>query len=273
MASRLVAAGHELTVWNRSPGRVEQFVAKGVRAASTPAAAAAGAEIVISMVRDDAAARAVWLDPHAGALTSLSPHAIAIESSTTTPDWVRELHAACAGIGASLIDAPVAGSRPQAEAGQLIFLAGGDAEAVKRAEPVLLAMGSALHHAGSAGAGAVVKLMVNALLGIQVATLAELIALAARAGLDLARAVEIVLSTPAAGPAAKGAAASMLAKAFAPLFPVELVAKDFGYALQAAGSAEDAPIIAAARDVFSRAIREGFGALNLTAIAQLYSQK
>jgi 3-hydroxyisobutyrate dehydrogenase len=271
MASRLVAAGHELMVWNRSPERVEQFVAKGARAVSTPANAAEEADIVISMVRDDEAARAVWLDPNSGALKSLSSHAIAIESSTTTPNWARELYAACVGIGVSCIDAPVVGSRPQAEAGQLIFLVGGDAETVKHIEPILLAMGSVIHHTGPAGTGCVVKLMVNALFGVQVAALAELMALASRAGLDPARAIEIVTSTPAASLAAKGAAASMLARAFVPLFPIELVEKDFCYALQVAGSAEYAPLTAATREVFSRAIREGFGAQNLTAVAQLYS--
>ena len=95
-------------------------------------------------------------------------------------------------------------------------------------------------------------------------SLAELIALASRAGLDPARAIEIVASTPTASPAAKGAATSMVAKTFAPLFPIELVEKNFVYALQVAGSAEGAPVIAATRKVFSRAIREGFGARNLT---------
>ena len=270
MASRLLVAGHELRVWNRSPGRAAQLVADGARGASTPAEAAEGAEIVISMVRDDEAARAVWLDPEAGALGRLSSQAIVIESSTTTPNWARQLHAACDRIGASCVDAPVVGSRPQAETGQLIFLVGGKAEVAKQVEPVLLAMGSVVHHAGEIGAGSVIKLMVNALFGVQVATVAELIALASRAGLDPARAIEIVASTPTASPAAKGAAMSMLAKTFAPLFPIELVEKDFGYALQIAGSAEDAPVTAATQKVFSRAIREGFGARNLTAVAELY---
>ncbi|MCA8933689.1 MAG: NAD(P)-dependent oxidoreductase, partial [Rhodospirillaceae bacterium] len=121
-----------------------------------------------------------------------------------------------------------------------------------------------------AGAGAMAKLAVNALFGIQVATLAELVEAIRRQGFDAERALDAIAATPVCSPAAKAAAGSMLADAFAPLFPVELVEKDFGYVLAAAGAVEAAPMTAAARAVFLRAIRDGLGADNLTGIVRLY---
>lgn len=272
MAGNLLKAGHAVTVWNRSAARSGPLVAAGAAIAPTPHAAVAGADYAIAMVRDDVASREVWLHPETGALKGLGRDAIAIESSTLTVGWVRILAESCAGAGMAFLDAPVAGSRPQAEAGQLIYLVGGDAATLARAESLLMAMAGAVHHAGEAGAGTAVKLAVNALLGVQVAALAELIGLLRKAGVDAARAVEIVSATPVCSPAAKAAAGSMLAGAFAPLFPVELVAKDFGYAgtlAEAVGAAT--PVVDASRAVFTRAVAAGMGADNLTGIARLYS--
>src|SRR5271168_1104442 len=126
MAVRLLRAGHSVSVYNRSAGPLHDLVAAGAMAGTTPRAAADGAEIVIAMVRDNEASRAVWCDEQDGALKGIGAGAIAIESSTLTPGWVRELAAKVQQTGANLLDAPVVGSRPQADAGQLIHLVGGD---------------------------------------------------------------------------------------------------------------------------------------------------
>jgi 3-hydroxyisobutyrate dehydrogenase len=167
MASRLIDAGLAVTVWNRTPAVAEALARTGARSAATPQAAALGAEVVISMVYDDEASRSVWLDPDDGALGGMSAGGLGIECSTLSPAHVVRLHEAAAAHGVAFLDAPLAGSRPQAEAGQLIFMVGGAVADVTRAEPVLLAMGSAVHRAGEAGAGSVVKLMVNTLFGSQ----------------------------------------------------------------------------------------------------------
>ena len=172
-----------------------------------------------------------------------------------------------------MIDAPVVGSRPQADASQLVFLAGGNAIDVDRARPLLGLMGAAAHHVGGHGAGAAVKLAVNALFGVQVAAMAEMIGLLAGQRVHLARALDVIGLLPVASPAAKGAAASMLGGNFAPLFPIDLVEKDFGYVVEAAGSGAagpGAPVAAAARDVMRQAMRRGWGAQNLTGVVQLY---
>jgi 3-hydroxyisobutyrate dehydrogenase len=128
-------------------------------------------------------------------------------------------------------------------------------------------MGGAVHLAGGPGAGAAVKLMVNSLLAVQVAAMAELLGLAAAAGIDAARAVEIMGATPVASPAVKAAAAGMLARAFAPAFPVDLVVKDLGLAL---GTGADLPMTGAALQVYADAAREGLGDENITAVAQRF---
>lgn len=268
MAARLIAAGHEVTVWNRT--MLSETVA-GASVAGTPRAAAMGAEVVISMVRDDAASRDVWLDAKSGALAGMSSGAIGIEASTVTPEHARSLHAAAAAKGVAFLDSPLAGSRPQAEAGQLVFMAGGAADDLARVEPVLLAMGGALHHAGAAGAGATVKLMLNSLFGAQLAIMGELIGLARKAGIDPVRAVEIIGATPVASPAVKVAAGAMLNRAFAPAFPIDLVEKDFALTLSAAAAVQaPTPVVAAVREVFAAAKTEGLGHLNITGIAQRY---
>ena len=267
MAARLIAAGHDVTVWNRTQ-LVEPLA--GAKVAESPRAAALGAEIVLSMVRDDAASTSVWLDERTGALAGMAPGAVGIEVSTISPAQARLLHAAAGQRGVAFLDAPVAGSRPQAEAGQLIFMAGGEAEVLERATPVLMDMGAAVHAAGGPGDGAAVKLIVNVLFGTQLAVMAELLGLAEAAGIDPAKAVAILTATPVASPALAGAAGAMLAGRFAPAFPIELVVKDFRLAL---GVGRDLPVTRVVTDVYSDALREGLGDENITAVAARYRRR
>jgi 3-hydroxyisobutyrate dehydrogenase len=108
MARRLLERGDKVRVWNRSPGPVEALADEGAEAGASPREAATGADAVITMVSDDHAARAVWLDPVSGGLAGLKPGALAIESSTVTRDWIAELNAAARARGVALVDAPVA---------------------------------------------------------------------------------------------------------------------------------------------------------------------
>src|ERR1700761_3541667 len=126
MAANLLKAGHQVTVWNRTPDVAAALVAAGAKQVLTPREAAMGADFVIAMVRDDEASRTIWLAPETGALAGLAKDAIAIESSTLSPSWVRELGGVVAKKGVAFLEAPVAGSRPQAEAGQLVYLVGGN---------------------------------------------------------------------------------------------------------------------------------------------------
>jgi 3-hydroxyisobutyrate dehydrogenase len=271
MASNLVAAGHDVVVWNRSEPARERLAALGARPTATPREAASGADIVISMVTDDEASRAVWLDQDTGAASGLARNAIAIESSTVTPKWVGELSAAVIARGAGFLDCPVAGSLPQAEARQLLALAGGDESHFETAKPVLEAMAGAAKYVGAVGQGMALKLAVNALLGIQIAAMAEALSYLEKAGIPAARVIPILAGTPLVSPTAIGAAKLMEARDFKPRFPVKLVAKDFRYTVESGKNiGVELPMTAAAQALFDRLSGMGFGEENISAAARLY---
>jgi 3-hydroxyisobutyrate dehydrogenase-like beta-hydroxyacid dehydrogenase len=272
MAARLIAAGHRLTVFNRTPGRDAALVAAGAVRAATPREAVGEAEMTIAMLTDDMASRSVWTDSETGALAGLAPSALAIESSTVTPGWVRELDRLARARGAAFLDAPVLGSRPQADAGRLIHLVGGAPADFARAQPVLASLGAAAHLVGPAGAGATLKLAVNTQFGVQVVVLAEMLALLERSGIDRAAAMGVLGGLPVVSAAAAGAGALIVAGDDTPQFPVDLVEKDFGYALAvAAGFGLRPPVAAAARAVFVEARAAGLGGANLTSVWRIFA--
>jgi 3-hydroxyisobutyrate dehydrogenase len=271
MAMRLLQAGHTVAVYNRSQPPIAELVTVGAINGKTPRIAAEGAEIVVAMVRDIEASRAIWCDERDGALKGLGTGAIAIESSTLTPGWVGELAARVNATGAAFLDAPVVGSRPQADAGQLIHLVGGDAKVFDRARGIFSVLGGAAHHVGPVGAGATLKLVVNTLFGTQIAAIAELLGLLRGSGCNQAATTEILSSLPVTSLAAKGALSLMLTQADAPLFPIDLVEKDFAYTLAEADKSSVAlPVTQAVHARFAKAKAQGLARSNITAIARLY---
>ncbi|WP_338338995.1 NAD(P)-dependent oxidoreductase [Xanthomonas euvesicatoria] len=270
MAKNLIKSGHKLKVWNRSPHATDELKESGAGVASSPREAVVGSDFVISMLKDDQASRQVWLDPKTGALAGMGSSSIAIESSTLTPAWVRELASYMEQVGVRLLDAPVSGSRPQAEAGQLVYLVGGELSTVESSKEVLTAMGASIHHMGPVGHGTVVKLATNALLGIQVAALAEVIGLIQGQGVDPAKAIAAVSSTSVWPPVANYLASSMLTSNFAPQFPVALIEKDLRYVLDTGEIAGMLPLTGQTLAVFHRANLQGLGAENMTSVAKLY---
>lgn len=271
MAARLLDARHDVTVYNRTMDRARELAAQGARTAESPRQAAEGCDVVISCVRDDDASRAVWLDPDRGALVALGENAVAIESSTLTVEWTRELAAAAAKRDVAFLDAPVAGSRPQAEAGQLIYLVGGDASTVETVRDVLRVMGGAVHHCGPSGSGMVMKLAVNALFGVQVAALAEVLGMTRKAGISDGQAIEVLGAMPITSPALKGIGALMAGRTFAPMFPIDLVEKDFGYVVATTSRlGGDSPVATAVRGVYARAKDAGLGGDNITGVVKVF---
>ena len=271
MATRLINAGHQVTVWNRSAAKTVSLVELGATTADSPFAAANDVDFAISMVRDDEASREIWLHPQFGALAGMKQGAIAIESSTLTVGWVETLAQHCGKRHISFLDAPVAGTRPQAEAGQLIYIVGGEEAIVDRAMPLLRVMGQSIHHAGAIGHGAAVKLAINTLFSTQVASIAELRSVLRHNNINEQKALEIVAATPICSPAATAAANAMASSTFAPLFPIELVEKDLGYFVQLAKrNNAHAPISEATRHVFEVAMLNGYSTDNITGVAQLY---
>lgn len=269
MAAAIMKAGHDVTVWNRNTERAKALISAGAKTAPTPRRAVAAADFAISMLRDDDASREVWLDKADGALAGLPKGAVAIESSTLSMNYSRELAESCEVQSIAFLEAPVSGSLPQVEASQLVYFVGGTAEVLATASPILKIMGAVVNHVGEAGSGAAVKLAVNALLSVQIATLAELIGMLREQGLEINKAVEAITSTAACGPAIKGAAQLMLSGNLTPMFPIDLVQKDLTY-LGRLVDGTRSPLADAARKVFAEAIEKGFGSKNITAVASLY---
>lgn len=266
MVRRLVVAGHQVTVWNRT--RQVADAIQDVLVAASPKLAADGAEVVISMVRDDGASRAVWLDAETGALAGMKPGAIAIESSTLTPAWVKEWAQAANIAGVAAIEAPVSGSRPQAEAGQLVYFLGGASNDIVRAKSFLAPLGTVFHHVGPIGAAAVVKLVTNTLLAVQVGAWAELLPLMRREGLDLDGALQALSTTSSWAPVAGYLVSLMRTGNHAPQFPIDLIAKDMGYVVSMA-KAGDLPLAEVLEQRFHAASEAGLGQQNMTALVRL----
>lgn len=266
MARRLLGAGFEVTVYNRSPRAAEELRADGARVAATPADGARGAEIVITMVSDDNASREVWLGAK-GALAAAAPGAILIDCSTITPEWARELAQAAEKHGCAFLDAPVTGSRPQAQNGELLFLVGGLAEALEKARPALTPMSRGILHLGGHGAGATMKLINNFLCGVQAAALAEALAWIDRSGLERAEAVSVLTGGAPGSPLVKTLASRMEKQNGDVNFRLELMAKDLTYAKrEAARSGLDLETGDAALERFQDAVKDGFGGRDLSAI-------
>lgn len=271
MAENLLKAGHHVTVWNRTKTVDAPVIEAGAKLAETPKLASRNAEFVIAMVRDNEASRHVWLGPE-GALSGMSSDAIAIESSTLTPAWINQLGTHASNCGISFLEAPVSGSTPQAEAAQLVYLVGGEAEILTRAKSILEVMGSSIIHVGPLGAGALSKLATNTLLGVQVTVLSELIGILQHSGADVASVLNAVAKTPVWSAVASRLVGSMLEKSFSPQFPIELIEKDFGYMLDTGNPAVENPTISAARHVFRIGMENELGSENMTAVVKLFTE-
>lgn len=233
MAGRLLAAGYDLTVFNRRRERTRPLEQRGASSAPTPAAVARNAEIVLVSVADDAAAEAV-IGGTDGALSAARSGAIIINTSTVSPGLSRGLSEAALVKGAFVLDAPVSGSTPQAEEGQLVIFVGGEQAAYERCRPILAVLGRESFYVGPAGAGSTMKLCVNALLGLGVQALAEAIALGLKAGLERDRFLDVLGSTVVLSASQRSKLENVRQNVYPPTFPLRLMSKDFGLILDTA---------------------------------------
>jgi 3-hydroxyisobutyrate dehydrogenase len=268
MARRLLGAGFPLTVFNRNRDKATAFAKDGARIAESPRDAATAADVIVSMVADDNASRAMWLGDN-GALAGVKPGAALIESSTITPDWVTELAESARARGCELIDAPVTGSKNQAAAGELNFLVGGSPAALEKARPVLSAMSRSITHLGATGSGALLKLLNNFLCGVQAASYAEAMVLIERSGLDRAKALEILLGGAPGSGLGKTVTPRMAARDYTPNFLLKLMAKDLGYAMKE-GERHSVPMKTAgcALEIFKQAIAGGDSDRDFSAVVE-----
>ncbi|VAW62948.1 3-hydroxyisobutyrate dehydrogenase family protein [hydrothermal vent metagenome] len=271
LAAKLIEAGYSVSVYNRNKGRASAAVEIGATYYETPGEAVASADIVISMLTDDHAASGVWLNKETGAIWGMKPDAIAIESSTLSIACITNFSAIFAEQGIAFLDAPVVGSRPQAEAGALIFLLGGSHKALHEVTPVLNHLSSAVYHLGENGAGAMMKLAVNAYFGVQVAAFGEVIGWLQKSGIDKQQSTELLSQLPVISPALQGIAKLVADENYQPFFPLDLVKKDFSYMLkQAVQAGSQTPCVAVAQKSFQQAIEKGYGSDNIAGVARLW---
>jgi 3-hydroxyisobutyrate dehydrogenase len=268
MARRLLGAGFPLTVYNRNRERALPLAAEGAHVAASPREAAARADLVLSMVADDAASRAVWLGEH-GALAGAARGSVLVESSTLSVAWIEELAREATARGCELLDAPVTGSKPHAASGELLFLVGGLASALATAEPALRSMSRAIVHVGATGSGALLKLINNFMCGVQAASLAEALALIERSGLDRAKALEILTTGAPGSPLVKTLSGRMAARDYTPNFLLRLMAKDLTYALdEGRRHGLSLSTVAAALEILEQGMSSGHGEKDFSVIVE-----
>lgn len=273
MANRIIGAGFPLTIYNRTAKKAKSFVARGAKVAATPREAVRRAEIIISMVADDAASREVWLGEN-GALAEVQPGAVLVESSTLSLAWIKELAAAAAVRECELLDAPVTGSKAQAASGELNFLVGGPPAALEKARIALLVMSRAIVHVGPSGSGALLKLVNNFLCGVQVASLAEAVAWLEKSGADREQMLEFLKNGAGGSPLIKLISDRMSARDFTPNFLLRLMAKDLAYAVnEAAGHSLALATGASALEVFKQAIANGHGDHDMSAVVEQFRKQ
>jgi len=276
MALNLLKAGHKLTVWNRTPSRAQELVAAGATLAKTPREVAAGSEVLITIVSDPPALESVlWgnAGQKDGALEALRSGSIYIDSSTVSPSLVKKIAAACQQRGVRFLDAPVTGGDWGAREGNLVFMIGGDTQTLKEAEPVLGIMGKKWFHLGPNGAGQTVKLAMNAILALQVGAMAEALALVTRAGLKGEQLVEVMQASMARSGVLDVKSPLMLKGDYKPSFPLRLMHKDLGLALDLGNQlGVPLPATAAAREVYNAVKGEAKEDLDYSAVMRFWKK-
>jgi 3-hydroxyisobutyrate dehydrogenase-like beta-hydroxyacid dehydrogenase len=258
LAGRLLD-GNRVLGTNRTRGKANALIERGLTWRDTPREVASGADVVFSMVTDDAALDAITSGPD-GILAGLRPGAFYVDMSTVSPQASRELAARVRAAGAMMIDAPVSGSVPAAENGSLSIMVGGPEAAFRAVEPLLRRLGSTITHVGGNGQGLLLKLAINVSLASQMLAFSEGLLLAERGGID---------SEQAAGAMAASSIGSPMLQARAPLvlhppehawFDMRLMHKDIRLALRAARDADvPLPSALAADRVLGVAETMGYG--------------
>jgi 3-hydroxyisobutyrate dehydrogenase len=272
MATRLAAQGHRVTGYDVAAGRMARAGDAGVMAATSPAGAALAAEVVLSSLPDPAALRRAYLGAD-GVLTGARAGATFIDVSTVDPDTWREVAAAAGAKGVDCLDAPVSGGPAEAGSGKLVFLVGGDGAVLERCRPLLLTLGTEIHHVGPLGSGQIVKLVNNVMSMGNMAVAAEAMVLGVKAGMDPQRLFDILSTSGGRSHHFLKRFPKVLAGDFTPYFGIGLSRKDVSLALAMAAKLEVPMLVTSTvRQVYEAAHAQGFGQLDMAAVTRLYEQ-
>jgi 3-hydroxyisobutyrate dehydrogenase-like beta-hydroxyacid dehydrogenase len=267
-AANVRRAGFDLTVWNRTRERAESFAQEhsGVEVADSPADAARGADVVITMVPDVPEVEEVMF----AAADGMSEGTLAVDMSTIAPTASRSIAERLRERGIHFLDAPVTGSRPKAENATLTIMAGGEAADFERVKPVLESMGRLVVHVGPSGHGEMIKLINNTLAAINAGALAEALVLAQRADLDTDKLREVVASGSGASTMLELKAGPMIERDLDPLFKLEHMLKDVRHCIaEAEALGVELPFARLAESLYSRADEAGLGGQDFAAVIEI----
>lgn len=261
MATNLVKAGHEVAVWNRTPGKQVD----GARSAASPAEAAQGTEVVWLCVSDTAAVESVLFGQH-GVEQSLTEGMIISDSSTISPAATRKFAERVRGKGADYVDSPMTGSKNGAEAGTLLFIVGGDELTVGKLKPLYAAMGKKIYRMGEVGKGQSAKLAMNLQIALIYEGFAEGLTLAAKLGVDAENLMPLVNASMVKSGVVEYKAPFVLHRDFSANFPLRLMRKDIRLALDAAREARvKLPGLETVEEIYDMAVEDGHGDLDYAA--------
>jgi 3-hydroxyisobutyrate dehydrogenase-like beta-hydroxyacid dehydrogenase len=266
-AANLAKKGFTLNVWNRTHERAREFAQKyGTQVADTPAQAAEGADITITMVVDAPDVEDVLFGPD-GAAKQMRAGSLAIDMSTTSPSAATQIGQKLAAQGVGFVDAPVTGSAPKAEAGTLTIMAAGDQDNFATALPALEAMGELVLHVGPCGHGQMIKLIQNTLTACNIAAVGEAINLAKRADVDVAKLLQVIAKSTGASAALEAKAQPMLDQDFSPQFKLAHMLKDLRHMLnEAQALGAHTQLAETAERLFSSAEANGYGEKDVAAV-------
>lgn len=256
MARNLIRGGYDVRVYNRTRGKAEEVTQIGGRVVDTPAEAARDADVIVTMLADPAAVIAV-MEGSEGILQAIRPGSIVIDSSTISPPKTLQVHAWLKERGAGMIDAPVFGSKNEAERGELGFIVGADPKTFERVEDILACMGKTFYIGGN-GMGSYAKLVVNMIIAINLEAMNEGMVLARKAGIDPDVMMQVIQTSRARSSIAEMKGPQVLKRDFSPFFPLRLMDKDLGLVMET-GRSLNVPLFAAGllKQLYTTCLAEG----------------
>ena len=271
IAKNFIDASHKVYVFNRTKEKAAELIRSGANWSDSPTALAEASDIVFTVLTDDHASESIWLDPTLGLVLGLDSSKVAVECSTISYDW--SLRPASKLKEYRYLEAPLVGSRPQAESKQLAMLIAGDEKDYEAVKPLLLDTAAKTPFIGSHGKAIALKLVINSLFGIQVAAFAELYTALTHSGFEEEQIMKRLPNLPVTSPMMQFTLNQFAERQFSPLFPIELIEKDFGYAQQFVKSAGvSANLTSETKSVFHSAIKAGLGDQNISALLHHYQK-
>jgi 3-hydroxyisobutyrate dehydrogenase-like beta-hydroxyacid dehydrogenase len=272
IAGRLLTPGNVVYGTNRTRSKADGLVARGLIWRDSPREVAEQAEMVFSMVSDDAALDAITGGPR-GVLAGLRPGSVYVDMSTVSPTTSRTLADRVEALDAVMLDAPVSGSVLAAEAGSLAIMVGGDPAAFARVEPLLRELGQRVTHVGSNGKGLIMKLAVNISLAVQMIAFSEGVLLAERGGVDPKLAIDVLSSSAVGSPMLRTRGPLILDRPAEAWFDVKLMQKDVDLALEQGRRLHiPLPSTANAGELLTRARELGYGSQDIVAVFDVLAQ-